>query len=410
MIKKKIAFFVDSFPNLSETFIYYQIVSVIKNGYDISIFPKQKGQSSVMHNVVKDHNLLQYAHFKRFDNPSRAKYFFLLFSLKFWKFLFSHLTVCLKQPVKQTLIDFWEIEPLLQQNKFDLIHCHYLPNSKRAAIVCKYFKYKGPIVCSIHGYDVHDKIFLKTVDYKYIFENIDVITSNSDFTTQEAIKLGCNPDIIKYIPETLNCNVFNLSNNRQEDFFNIISIGRLVEFKGIEYGIRAIKHLIDKGILNIQYKIYGDGELKNELEAIIQFHNLNKYVVLMGRATQEELRVALSTSNVFLSPGIKCQRDRQENQGVVIQEAQAAGVPVIVSKVGGVIHGLIDGETGFLVDSKNTTQMADKIEYFIKNPTEVKRMGENGRKFVSETFDYTIIGKKYDSLYKELIKNKLKAN
>lgn len=410
MKKKRIAFLVDSFPNLSETFIYYQIISVINNGYDISIFPSQKGHNRVIHKVVKEYNLIQYAHFKRFNRPSKIKYLTLLLSIQFWRFFFVNIKICLQQSFRKTLSEFWEIEPIIFQQSFDLIHCHYLPNCTRASIYKKYSNFKGPIICSLHGYDVHDKVFLKTFDYHNIFDNLDIVTSNSDFTTQEAIALGCNASIIVYIPETLNCSVFDLPNSSAEEIFSIISIGRLVEFKGMEYGIRAIKDLIDRGITNIRYRIYGDGELKDELETIIDANNLRSFVFLMGSATQEELSVALSNSNVFLSPGIKCQRGRQENQGVVIQEAQAAGVPVIVSRVGGVTQGLIDSETGFLVESKNTKQMADKIEFLIKNPNEGKRMGEKGRKFVYETFDFRIIGQRYDYLYRDLITKKTKPN
>ena len=116
----------------------------------------------------------------------------------------------------------------------------------------------------------------------------------------------------------------------------------------------------------------------------------------MGALKQEAIIREFETAQLFLLPGIYDEPDgRAENQGLVIQEAQAMEIPVIVSDVGGMKYGMIPNKTGYVVKEKDITAFADTIEYLIKYPEKAKDMGREGRKFVIENYDS---GKLVDTL------------
>src|SRR5690606_21303860 len=109
----------------------------------------------------------------------------------------------------------------------------------------------------------------------------------------------------------------------------------------------SLRDKIDK---EFELLIIGDGPDYNFLQSMINDLNLENIATLLGSMTQERIKDYFSSSDIFLFPGI-CDPDtrRCETQGLVIQEAQAMEVPVVVSDVGGMKYGLIDGVTGFVV-------------------------------------------------------------
>ena len=89
-------------------------------------------------------------------------------------------------------------------------------------------------------------------------------------------------------------------------------------------------------------------------------------------------------------PGIEDEiTKRAETQGLVIQEAQAMGLPVLVSDAGGMKYGMIDGKTGFVLPQKDINAFVEKIIYLKDNEEERLKMGRCGVKYVNENFNTT---------------------
>lgn len=111
----------------------------------------------------------------------------------------------------------------------------------------------------------------------------------------------------------------------------------------------------------------------------------------------------MENSHVFLLPGIHDPvNKRAETQGLVLQEAQAMELPVVISDVGGMKYGIIPDETGFVVRENDITGFADAIEKFILNPQLIVEMGKKGRKFVVDKYDNKIIGAQLIEIYEKL--------
>lgn len=80
-----------------------------------------------------------------------------------------------------------------------------------------------------------------------------------------------------------------------------------------------------------------------------------------------------------------------EGHPLVLVEAMAAGLPIISTDQGAITESVIDGENGFIVESRNSKQLADKIEYLINNPHKRNLMGQESRKLYEKFFTQEIM-------------------
>ncbi|PCH91394.1 MAG: colanic acid biosynthesis glycosyltransferase WcaL [Bacteroidetes bacterium] len=405
-----IAFVVGPFPLPSETFIVNQIVGLLKLGHEVRIFALSEETKVQVHELVTEFDLISKTTFKPVvPNNIFIRYakalllaighlgdiFYVMKSLNFIEFGRSALN----------LRKFYEIVPFLKLKGFDIVHAHFGPNGNRALKVRELGLLKGKLITTFHGSDTNTSFMNAKSDvYKELFKACNLITVNSSFTFNNVASLGCNPDKIQILPMGVDVDKFSKRINMgDEHVIKILSVARLIELKGIEYGIRAIAILLNSGKLSkIHYQIIGDGPLINSLKALTRDLGVESHVSFSGAQTHEYVLEKLQETDIFLMPGIVAKDGRSEAQGLVIQEAQSMEIPVVVSAVGGMAEGMQDGVTGFLVSPKNPEIIAEKLKYLIAQPKKRKEMGENGRKFVTEKFNIQSLNRTLINLYKEL--------
>ena len=202
----------------------------------------------------------------------------------------------------------------------------------------------------------------------------------------------------------IDCNkfVFNLDETSVDRRFKIVSIARLVEKKGIEYGIRAVAKLL-KSKSNITYTVVGDGPLREDLENLINELNLGEHVKLVGWKHQEEVVDILKDSDMMLAPSITSKNGDREGIPVVLMEAMAMGLIIISTLHSGIPELVKDGITGFLAPEKDVDSLAQKIEYLIEHPEVCIDMGKAGRKQVEENYNIDKLNYQLVEIYKKLL-------
>jgi len=178
----------------------------------------------------------------------------------------------------------------------------------------------------------------------------------------------------------------------------IVCVSRLMARKGQDELIRALPevHRISPQASLI---IVGEGPYRKDLEGLITKLGLEKFVHMTGKVSQSDLPKWYAAGDIFAMP---C-RTRMagwdvEGLGIVFLEGSATGLPVIVGDSGGAIDAVLDGETGFLVDGNNTSEIAQRISFLISNPDVAKKMGEAGRNWVSQEWTWDHNFKKLDGL------------
>jgi colanic acid/amylovoran biosynthesis glycosyltransferase len=107
---------------------------------------------------------------------------------------------------------------------------------------------------------------------------------------------------------------------------------------------------------------------------------------------QEQVKAFYNRAHVFLLPSVTAANGDTEGQGLVLQEAQAIGIPIIATLHNGFPDSVIDGVTGFLVPEKDPVALFEKLLLLAKDEGLAITMGKAGRAFVEENFDAGKIG------------------
>ena len=290
-------------------------------------------------------------------------------------------------------------------SEFDIIHSHFGPNGIIGAYL-KEIGIPGKYLTNFHGYDVNSYPRIKGKDtYKNLFKVGDIFFANTNFTKQRLIQLGCIDSKIIILPVGLNLDRYKfIDRERQRNQpLTILSVGRLVEKKGHEYAIKAIKKIINLN-KDIVYYIAGNGPMKKTLEKLIADLEITSYVKLLGAAEQNEVYDLYKKSDIFVLPSITASDGDCEGQALVIQEAQATGLPVISTFHNGIPEGLLDGVSGFLVNEKDVDALAERITYLIDHPEMRQKMGVEGRHFVESNYDIKLLNQKLICVYEKVLK------
>jgi glycosyltransferase involved in cell wall biosynthesis len=171
-----------------------------------------------------------------------------------------------------------------------------------------------------------------------------------------------------------------------------VSVGRLSAQKGYPLLIEACAQLAAHG-RDFELTLVGDGELRAELEALIDRHDLRARVRITGLADGARVREELRAARVFVLPSFA------EGLPVVIMEALALGRPVLATSVAGVPE-LVSAECGWLVPAGSVDALVQAMERALATPlAELERMGQVGRARVRQQHDVQVEAEKLRALF-----------
>jgi colanic acid/amylovoran biosynthesis glycosyltransferase len=139
---------------------------------------------------------------------------------------------------------------------------------------------------------------------------------------------------------------------------SVLFVGRLVEMKGCEYVLRAMR-AVQASRPGTELTIIGDGPLRPELEQLaMKLHVKCKFLGLQPSTT---VRQMLRKSRLFCLPSVKTWDGHVEGLGIVLLEAQAMGLPVVTTFHSGIPEAVVDGVTGTLVPERDSERLAAAI-------------------------------------------------
>ena len=165
----------------------------------------------------------------------------------------------------------------------------------------------------------------------------------------------------------------------------VISVGRLVAFKGFEHLIDACAELARRG-LDFTCEIIGDGPLRDALQKKIDMLNLSPRVNLLGSLSQEVVLEKLRTADIFALASVTDRQGASDVFPTVIIEAMAAARPVVSTRLAGIPESVIPGETGLLVSPGDTSGLSQALEQLIRDPELRARYGRAGRARIEQHF------------------------
>lgn len=225
-------------------------------------------------------------------------------------------------------------------------------------------------------------VFLENLSWKYIiwfYNQTEEVLVPSKSTQNQIIEKGLSREKVKPLLRWVDTETFSPKkrNPRIWEKYNLdgevklLYVGRISKEKNLELLADAFIALIKSGFHS--YLIFaGDGPYRRDLESKLA----GLPVQFTGFLTGEELTTLYASSDVFVFPSAT------DTFGNVVLEAQASGLPVIVSDEGGPKELMIPDETGYVIKANDKSALVSTMMLFIKDREKMKTMGERARQFI----------------------------
>jgi glycosyltransferase involved in cell wall biosynthesis len=224
-------------------------------------------------------------------------------------------------------------------------------------------------------------VFLENIAWNYMiwFYNLmEEVMVPSSSTRKQLIDKGLVAEKTRPLPRWVDTEMFSpVKNNpcfyekyRLNGGIKFIYVGRVSKEKNLGLLSYAFREITDSGS-DGNLIIVGDGPYRNEMEQELKGYP----AVFTGFLSGEELSTAYASADVFVFPSTT------DTFGNVVLEAQASGLPVIVSDEGGPKELMKDGITGIVAMSNNKNALINAMMFFINDKNKIIQMGMNARQF-----------------------------
>jgi glycosyltransferase involved in cell wall biosynthesis len=245
--------------------------------------------------------------------------------------------------------------------------------------------------------------------FKDIFKNAKYILPWTKGSYNFFLKQKCVKDKNKLIiiSPGINIEKFHKVKVRKKNphTLKILCIGRFLEYKRHEDLIKALKYIKDSKKIDLKLDIIGKGfttasslsVVERKIEKLIEKNKLSKEVQILEGVPYEEITRVYCEHDILVLPSYN------EAIGLVIPEAMACGLPVIVSDSAGASTYVENEKNGYIFETFNYKDLADKI-IRLNNPDKRKKMGEEAEKHIKKNFEAKITGKKFSEIIKKALK------
>ena len=252
--------------------------------------------------------------------------------------------------------------PFLPQQSYDICYCPFAQDARRSLRYRKLGLLGGKLVTAFRGSDFSRYLAQRGAQvYRKVFREGELFLPVCEAFAARLRSLGCPSHKVVVHHTGINLTRFPFRPRaRPPGALRLITVGRLVEKKGISYVLQAISKLRNAG-LEVGYEIVGDGPLKPRLQLEAEQLGLQSRVRFSGWQTQAQVQAALDAADVLLAPCVTAADGDQEGIPNVLREGMAAGLPVIGSLHSGIPELIEDGVTGYLVPEHDAAAIADRI-------------------------------------------------
>jgi len=227
------------------------------------------------------------------------------------------------------------------------------------------------------------------------------LTANSKLAVRRASQLGCPPERLFYIANAVDLKAFGNYNKSKPATPRrpmVLTIGRLVPQKRIDRFLQIVAG-VRIHVPNVLGLVVGEGPQRSVLETQARGLALSPYFVRFLGQRNDVPRLLAAASIFILS---------SDHEGCpnVVQEAMAAGVPVVSSAVGGVPDVVVDGVTGFLSQPENVQKMIEDTCVLLQAPALQQQVGNKARLKAFNDFSVAKLAQRLNHTYSLVLGNK----
>jgi colanic acid/amylovoran biosynthesis glycosyltransferase len=401
----RIAFFLYEFPVLSQTFVLNQITGLIDLGHDVTILAERRGPEAVEHPDVQRYRLLErtcylgmpQARISRIlGAPQRAG----SAGDKLWRALDWRRY---GNEARSLRLLYWTTR-LAGRGDFDIVHSHFGPPGRMAAFLREVGALSGKLVTVFHGVDVSAYLRDDPHIYDHLFATGDLFLPISELWRRRLVEHGC--DAARTQVHRMGVDIrqfaFRALERRSDAPLRLLTIGRLIEKKGVDYGLHAVAELRQREI-PVRYTVVGDGPERQVLESLAKRLGIDDIVSFLGWRDQRAVAQLMQESDALLAPSVTDANGDQEGIPVTLMEAMATGMPVVATLHSGIPELVEDGVSGFLAPERDARGLAGALERLAREPDLAARIGRAARERIAAEFDIGRLNECLVARYRRLL-------
>ncbi len=286
------------------------------------------------------------------------------------------------------------LRTIIVNEKIDIVHARSRVPAWIAYFACR--KTTAPLVTTCHGY-YSNHWFSRVMGWPKL-----VIVPSEVIGRHMIENFGVSAKHIRLIPRSVDLEKFDIPRPGQpgKSQYVISIIGRLTPLKGHTYFLRAMAKVVRTMPL-VRIWIIGDAPsqkeaYRHELELLVQRLGLNDSVEFLGN--RKDIPQLLANTDCLVLSTVT-----QEAFGRVILEAQAASVPVVATKVGGVVEIIEDEETGLLVLPKEIDAMAHAVIRILTDKPLATKLASQAKRKLERNFTLERMAGQTLKVYEELL-------
>jgi len=304
-------------------------------------------------------------------------------------------------------VQYVGIEAALKNRNLAVVHVH---NGYRACVTRDLLlKLKCPFIINFYGYDVSNAKMLKRAkgDYEHLFKHAAGLVVEGPAMRRRLLNLGAPEAKIRLQPLAINPEEYSFRERKwvSGDGISLLFVGRLVEKKGLQYGLEAlakIRKLI--GIPEIRLTVVGDGPLMANLRKQCELLGLNEAVDFVGFQNLEQMRALMQSHDLLLAPSCTAaDGDGEGGAPTVLIEAAACGMPILSTTHDDIPFITLSGESALRSGERDSEQLAENLVALIKNPAAWAQMGRKGRAHIMKQHDIRKQAVALEQYYEQLV-------
>ncbi|HEX6243539.1 MAG TPA: glycosyltransferase [Polyangiales bacterium] len=281
----------------------------------------------------------------------------------------------------------------LSSGRFDLIHGHFGTGSCYAL---PYVARTGlPLVVTFHGYDVP----LLRSSARYWPQNWPYALLSGQLLRRLTLGLCASQELLEMLSSFgvprerlrlyhLGIDLSAFTRGVSGPVPKVLMVGRFVEKKGFEFGLRAFAACRAQG-LAAELVLVGAGEREQALRALAEELGLGESARFAGVLAPSAVAALMAESDVLLAPSVVAADGDRESGVIAVKEASSAQLPVVGTHHGGIPEIIDDGVTGYLVPERDVDGLADRLGRLLRDRALASRMGAAGRAKMKREYDLT---------------------
>ena len=389
-VNQKVAYIMSRFPNLTETFVLYEMLEVERQGTAASLYPLLRMRPKVVHPEA--------------EAAARRAHYHPFLSLRVvaanWRYLWRQPRVyfgALAEILRGTwgsanfFVGAIGIFPKVVRFAQEMedegvthVHAHFANHPTVAALVVH--RLTGiPFSFTAHGHDVHverrmlaEKIQAAAFAVMISEYNRNLVLEECPGVKSEQLPIiHCGTDTELFAPQ---------DRTRTDDTFAILCVGSFIEVKGHRFLVEACR-LLKSRKKPFRCHLVGDGAGREALEEQVAEAGLQDEFVFHGALPRPRVASLMAEVDTIVQPSVRVPRGSREGIPVSLIEGMASRLPVVASRISGIPELVEDERTGLLVPPGDAGALAAALERLAGDPDLRSNMGRAGRERVREHFD-----------------------